>query len=181
MKVHMITPADLPEMIQKLHRSGGKIDQETHDIVVSSLYAAKEGELSYCTMLILALGKSMAKTQLLTYMKAHSPLVWKKKQGEFMLKREKNQNPWLLEEAAKLPFWDYELPPQPKQPFDAVRVVTKLRKQIEQAIAVGEFGVQQQKALAGGLAGIMVDYTEMGGKTAAEVSTKVGSSVTLPV
>ena len=178
MKFTMIQPDDLGRAIDKLAKAGGVLDSATHNTIVSALHDAQSGNMLNVSKVISALGKSQAKTTLLVYIKAHAPLVWSKKQAAFKLKKEKNRNPWMLAEAEDCPFWDFEPPKQDKAPFDASKIVTKLRKQIEEAITNGEFNTQQQNALRGGLAGVMVDYTESAKSTPAELVS--GPSVNVP-
>ncbi len=178
MKFTMIERDDLSAAIQKLAKAGGNLDQATHNTIVSALHDAYAGNMDHVSKVIQALGKSQAKTTLLVYIKAHAPLVWSKKQSAFKLKKEKNRNPWKLDDAENTPFWDYEAPPQDKMPFDASKIVTKLRKQIEEAITNGEFNTNQQNVLRGGLAGVMVDYTESAKSTPEALAT--GPSVAVP-
>ena len=180
MKYTEIPRSDLSAAIQKLAKAGGVLDQATHNTIVSSLHAAAEGNLSHVSKVIHALGKSQAKTTLLVYIKAHAPLVWSKKNSTFKLKKEKNRNPWMLAEAEATPFWDYEPPKKDKEPFSAARIITKLRKQINEAIVNGQFNTSERNVLRGGLAGIMVDYTEAASQTPAEAKHSTPGLIPLP-
>ena len=177
MKFTAIPRSELSAAIDKLMKAGGKIDQDTHNTIVSSLHDAGAGTMDHISRVVQALGKSQAKTTLLVYIKAHAPLTWSKKGNAFKLKKEKNRNPWMLANAEATPFWDYEPPKKDKEPFSAARIITKLRKQIDEAIISGEFNTIERQALRGGLAGIMVDYTESGAETPSSV---VGATVISP-
>lgn len=149
----------LSELIKKVAKSGGKLDQNLHDASVGALGALRDGEgVEYLDAIVGAMNKGGNRGLLLSWVKAYAPVKFVKKTQKFRVKKGADVSAIDADAASGDPFWNYVAPQKAAAPFDPNTFVARVRRKLAKADERGELRPEHLATLGEGLAAVIDEF-----------------------
>lgn len=132
MKIEIITSAsELSLRTSAVKKTMKEIEVEIHTIACSSLWHVQaSGNITTLTEAYQALGSSARKKAFIVWAESHAPVVFKKKDKRFGMRRKWQEKTFDLEGAMEKTYWEFSKEIDPKE-FDYIKDAIATLKRID--------------------------------------------------
>jgi len=125
-----------------IRKAGKKMDELIHQTGVSVIaHAEKHGDTTLIDRLFSVMPKSSRAKALKTWIEDFGPVSWDEDLDRFKLDKEKKAR---VNEAAKIPFWEYTQESKPLSPLDLEKRLKLLFKQANKVVNQGSEEVKSK-------------------------------------
>ena len=120
--------------IKSIATRGKSLDKDIHETGVAIMrHAEKHHDYSAANRLVDALPKSGRTKAFIKWFSDHTPYNWNNEEKCFKLPKNKDKRrQFLIEEAEKVPFWEYTVEKEPGE-IDVDKLIASLFKRVETA------------------------------------------------
>jgi hypothetical protein len=124
--------------IKSIKTRGKNIDKDIHETGVAIMrHAMAHGDYSAANRLVDAMPKSGRTKAFIKWFSDHTPYNWNEQEKTFKLPKNKdNRRVFLIDEAEKVPFWEYTVEKEPGE-IDVDKMLAALFKRVEKAEGEG--------------------------------------------
>ena len=124
--------------IKSIKTRGKNIDKDIHETGVAIMrHAEKHHDYSAANRLVDAMPKSGRTKAFIKWFSDHTPYNWNEQEKTFKLPKNKdNRRVFLIDEAEKVPFWEYTVEKEPGE-IDVDKMLANLFKRVEKAEVEG--------------------------------------------
>jgi len=147
MKITIITSvAELNIRTESVKKTMKELELEIHTIAVSSLFHVENsGDATTLTNTLNALGSSARKKAFIVWACHHAPVVFRKKDKTFGMKRKWKEKTFDIEGSMTKTYWEFSKEIDPKED-DIIKVVNAFMRKVEK----NEWDLEEVKRLMSG-------------------------------
>ena len=128
----------IDKKIKSIKTRGKNIDKDIHETGVAIMrHAMAHGDYTRANRLVDVLPKSGRTKAFIKWFSDHTPYKWNEQEKTFKLPKNKdNRRVFLIDEAEKVPFWEYTVEKEPGE-IDVDKMLAALFKRVEKAEGEG--------------------------------------------